>query len=130
VSFAALLKPLLTPTSLPDCLFVILLDWTQPWAWLRELRAWIRLLRDLLASLGDNAKEVMQELMVDWRERRRGGVVASDSGGAMLGLRENVSIPLGPGEWDEAFGVPVCVVCQNVGAKGAGCRFWSGPGGR
>ncbi|KAI9871671.1 MAG: hypothetical protein M1830_002635 [Pleopsidium flavum] len=112
-SFAALLKPLLTPKSLPECLIVILLDWTQPWAWLRQLRAWIRLLRDLLASLGDDAKEAMQEVVVDWRERRRGGLVASDGGGGMLGLRENVSIPLGPGEWDEALGVPICVVCQN-----------------
>jgi dynein light intermediate chain 1 len=27
---------------------------------------------------------------------------------------ENVKIPLGPGEWDEPLGIPLCVVCQNA----------------
>lgn len=125
-SFAALLKPLLIPQSLPDCLVVILLDWTHPWSWLRELKAWILLLRELLVSLSDDAKEVMEEIMLDWRENRKGGGVTSDGSGGLLGLKENVSIPLGPGEWDEALGVPVCVVCQNVGGKEIPVRFFEG----
>ncbi|EAT89750.2 hypothetical protein SNOG_03019 [Parastagonospora nodorum SN15] len=27
---------------------------------------------------------------------------------------EDVKIPLGPGEWDEPLGIPLCVVCQNA----------------
>lgn len=57
--------------------------------------------------------------MVDWRERRRGGRVAADGGSALADLKENVSVPLGGGEWDENVGLPICVVCQNV----SGTRF-------
>lgn len=56
--------------------------------------------------------------MTDWRERRRGGRVATDGGGGMAELKENVSVPLGAGEWDEAVGLPICVVCQNVSRRG------------
>ena len=55
----------------------------------------------------------MGEIMEEWQQRRRGpGVGYEGSGG---GLAEgNVVIPLGPGEWDEALGLPLCVVCHNV----------------
>ena len=86
--------------------------------WLRELRAWICFLRQLLASLDNEALEVMRKVMTDWRERRRGGRVATDGGGGMAELKENVSVPVGAGEWDEAVGLPICVVCQNVSRRG------------
>ena len=37
-------------------LIVILLDWSQPWLWLRQLRSWIRVLRSLVSSLDDESK--------------------------------------------------------------------------
>jgi dynein light intermediate chain 1 len=95
-------------------LVVILLDWGQPWTWIRQLQSWIQLLRYLLVSLDDNCKEVMEEVMVSWRDRGRGGNgFDGNLGGAVLN-EEDVSLPLGPGEWDEALGIPICVVCQNV----------------
>ena len=110
-SFIPLLRPLLTTQTLPNTLIVILLDWAQPWSWIRLLRDWIRLLRTLLISLDNDCKEVMQEVMISWRDRRRGG------GGidvpALSGENE-VALPLGPGEWEDALGIPLCVVCQNV----------------
>lgn len=111
VSFAPLLRPLLTPQSIPETLIVILLDWSSPWTWVRELREWIRLLRSVLISLDDETKLVMEEVMTEWRDRKRGldvsGTGVQNSGGP-------VTIPLGPGEWDEGLGVPLCVVCQGV----------------
>jgi len=92
-------------------LIVILLDWSNPWTWVRQLREWIRLLRSVLISLGDETKIVMEEVMTEWRDRKRGidGAAAgtTNSGGP-------VTIPLGPGEWDEGLGIPLCVVCQGV----------------
>ncbi|KAH8816881.1 dynein light intermediate chain-domain-containing protein [Xylogone sp. PMI_703] len=111
-SFAPLLQPLLTPQTIPNTLIVILLDWSQPWFWLRELRAWIRLLRTLLVSLDDDCKEKMEEVMIRWRDRGR-GANNLDTGGTSGGTEGDVSLPLGPGEWDEALGLPLCVVCQN-----------------
>ena len=61
----------------------------------------------MLVSLDDEAKMVMEETIVEWRDRRR-GVDSSGPGGG------SATIPLGPGEWDEALGVPMCVVCQGV----------------
>ncbi|KKA21782.1 Dynein family protein [Rasamsonia emersonii CBS 393.64] len=110
-SFAPLLRPLLTPQTIPETLIVILLDWSSPWTWVRELREWIRLLRSVLISLDDETKLVMEEVMTEWRDRKRGldvsGTGVPNSGGP-------VTIPLGPGEWDEGLGVPLCVVCQGA----------------
>lgn len=46
--------------------------------------------------------------MLHWRERGRG------SSGGESSSDSDVSLPLGPGEWDSALGLPLCVVCQNV----------------
>ena len=107
LSFAPLLKPLLTPQSIPETLVVILLNWSDPYTWIRHVREWVRFLRSVLVSLDDEAKMVMEETIVEWRDRRR-GVDSSGPGGG------SATIPLGPGEWDEALGVPMCVVCQGV----------------
>jgi dynein light intermediate chain 1, cytosolic len=111
-SFAPLLRPLLTPISIPETLIVILLDWTNPWTWVRQLREWIRLLRSVLVSLDSETKFVMEEVMTEWRGRRRGLDASSGTGVANSG--GPFTIPLGPGEWDEGLGIPMCVVCQGV----------------
>lgn len=79
---------------------------------MRQIRDWIRLLHDALSSLDDSSKERMQEVMQDWEQRRRGGL--HDIGGTNSNTESSASVPLGPGEWDEALGLPLCVVCHNV----------------
>lgn len=111
-SFTPLLQPLLTPQTIPNTLIVVLLDWSQPWFWLRQLRDWIRLLRTLLVSLDEDCKEKMEEVMIGWRDRGRGGINL-DGGGISSTAESDVSLPLGPGEWEEALGLPLCIVCQN-----------------
>ena len=51
--------------------------------------------------------------MQGWQQRRRGG--GTYDTGANANTETMVTIPLGPGEWDEALGLPLCVVCHNVG---------------
>ncbi|KAH8647420.1 dynein family protein [Tricladium varicosporioides] len=110
-SFTPLLQPLLTPETIPNTLIVILLDWSQPWFWLRQMRDWIRLLRTLLVSLDVDCKDKMEEVMNSWRDRGRGG---NNLDGTTSGNTDgDVSLPLGPGEWEEGLGLPLCVVCQN-----------------
>ena len=56
--------------------------------------------------------------MTSWRTKGRGGTSgALDAGSAVDG---DVSLPLGPGEWDDPLGLPLCVVCQNVRKLSAG----------
>ncbi|KAG2417324.1 hypothetical protein HFD88_008543 [Aspergillus terreus] len=112
LSFAPLLKPLLTPQSIPETLVVILLDWSDPWTWVRRLREWVRLLRHVLVSLDDETKIVMEEMMTEWRDRKRGMDAAGAQG--LSGSSGPVTMPLGPGEWDEGLGIPMCVVCQGA----------------
>ncbi|BDD59543.1 hypothetical protein MPDQ_001057 [Monascus purpureus] len=112
LSFAPLLKPLLTPQSIPETLVVILLDWSDPWTWVRRVREWVRFLRSVLISLDDETKIVMEDTMIEWRDRRR-GQDPSPAGG-LAGAGGPATIPLGPGEWDEGLGVPLCVVCQGA----------------
>ncbi|KAL9079425.1 MAG: hypothetical protein Q9157_001679 [Trypethelium eluteriae] len=109
-SFAPLIKRLFTTKTLPDLAVTILLDWNEPWAWMRQLRQWIRILRSILLSLDDECKDGLEENIVEWRDKGRAGVADGPSGGA----DGEASLPLGPGEWDEPLGVPLCVVCQNA----------------
>ncbi|KAJ5099471.1 hypothetical protein N7532_006472 [Penicillium argentinense] len=113
-SFAPLLKPLLTPQSVPETLVVILMDWSDPWTWIRRLREWVRLLRSVLVSLDDDTKLVMEETMTEWRDRKRGMDASSAATGGLPNSGGPVTIPLGPGEWDEGLGIPMCVVCQGA----------------
>ncbi|TLD21925.1 hypothetical protein PspLS_08220 [Pyricularia sp. CBS 133598] len=122
-SFSSLLKPLLTPQTIPNTLVVILLDWSHPWLWMRQLRDWILLLRTVLVSLSIEAKDAMEEVMIGWRDRGRGGASTNLDGSgvataAMAGDggagSDSVALPLGPGEWEDALGLPLSVVCQNA----------------
>ncbi|XDG07783.1 hypothetical protein ABKA04_007398 [Annulohypoxylon sp. FPYF3050] len=112
-SFTSLIQPLLTPQSIPNTLIVILLDWSQPWLWMRQLREWLLLLRTVIMSLSQECKETMEESMNNWRDRgRTGGSVNLDGTGAVA-AEGDVALPLGPGEWEDGLGLPLCVVCQN-----------------
>jgi dynein light intermediate chain 1 len=89
-------------------LIVILLDWNHPWLWIRQLRDWIRVLRSLILSLDDTSKMVLEENIQTLQDKGRN--IGSEASSTM----ENVKVPLGPGEWDEPLGIPLCVVCQNA----------------
>ncbi|KAB5562705.1 putative motor protein [Coniochaeta sp. 2T2.1] len=113
-AFSSLIQPLLTPQSIPNTLIVILLDWSQPWKWMRQLRQWILLLRTVLVSLSNESKETMEEVMLSWRDRGRQGGTNLDGSGAAATSEGDVALPLGPGEWEDALALPLCVVCQNA----------------
>lgn len=113
-SFAPLIKPLLTPQSIPNTALVVLLDWSEPWSWVRQLREWMLLLRTVLFALPDENKIIMEEVMSQWKERGRGGSLNLDGTTATAAGEGDVSLPFGPGEWEEPLGLPLCVVCQNV----------------
>ena len=118
-AFASLIQPLITPQSIPNTLIVILLDWSQPWKWMRQLREWILLLRTVFQKLNRECSATMEEVMTVWRERGRGGGLNLDGTSAVptTSADADVSLPVGPGEWEDALGMPLCVVCQNVGCS-------------
>lgn len=93
-------------------LIVILLDWSHPWLWLRQLYEWIRVLRALILSLDDESKMVLQENIDLWQDKGRSGLGGSEGMGSSAA--DNIKVPLGPGEGDEHLGIPLCVVCQNA----------------
>ena len=105
-SFAPLLKPLFTSQTVKDTIITILLDWSDPFKWGRQLRQWLRLLRSVILTLDDETKIAMEENMTAWKEKRV-GPDASNAGD----LKSALVPPLGPGEWDEGLGVPLSVVC-------------------
>ncbi|KAF2155785.1 hypothetical protein K461DRAFT_81200 [Myriangium duriaei CBS 260.36] len=106
--YAPLLDRLLTAAALPDTAVAILLDWAAPWSFVQDLRAWVRLLKDCLGRLPAAEQRVLEDNDARWRAwRDADGSAAGDGSGV-------VSVPLGPGEYDEPLGVPVVVVCQNT----------------
>ncbi|RMZ78658.1 hypothetical protein DV738_g3781, partial [Chaetothyriales sp. CBS 135597] len=107
--FGPLLKPLLTPRTVEQTLITILLDWSEPQRWARQLRQWIRLLRSVILSLDDDVKIAMEENINAWKERRVGPESPSHSA-----EQKTSAVPvLGPGEWDEALGIPLSIVCTR-----------------
>jgi dynein light intermediate chain 1 len=114
-AFGPLLKPLLTPSSLPNTLVVILLDWSQPWHWIRQLHSWISLLRSLIVSLDDESKHALDANLSHMRGRGHKRSNTADSNVSVEGEEE---LPLGPGEWDEPLGVPLAVVALNTDKMG------------
>jgi dynein light intermediate chain 1, cytosolic len=111
-SFAPLLRPLLTAKTVKDTLITIILDWSDPFEWARQLRQWIRLLRSVIVTLDDETKIAMEENMTAWKVKR----VGPDAPASQLASNNAEAVtapvpPLGPGEWDEGLGVPTSIIC-------------------
>lgn len=108
-----LLRPLFAPGTVKEMLVTVLLDWEEPVGWARQLRRWVRLLRGVIGGVDEETRGLMEESVRDWRERRVGvDAVSSQAGAAGEGAEKvQQATPMGPGEWDEALGVPLSVVC-------------------
>lgn len=59
-------------------------------------------------SLDEESKHAMEENVVHWRDTKRGNTLEGSN------PSEDTALPLGPGEWDEPLGLPLCIVCQNT----------------
>lgn len=125
-TFSELVTPLLSPATIPNTLIVILLDWKEPQLWLRQLLDWVLFLRSVMEKLDPDAWETMERVMTNWK-RRRGDERTTGGAGVGGAARAATRTPtvdqaameevaLGPGEWEDALGLPLCVVCQNVSA--------------
>lgn len=107
--FAPLIKPLLNPKTVKNTLVTILLDWSEPWKWAKQLRQWIRMLRKIVLSLDDETKIEMEENMNAWKERRMGPDAQKQGDDQKAGTAPVA--PPGEGEWDSELGIPLSVVC-------------------
>ena len=70
------------------------------------------MLQEVNSKADEQSKEVMEHVMQEWEQKRRGG--AFDMGMSGVAPETDVKVPLWQGEWDEPLGVPLCVVCHNV----------------
>ncbi|KAF6811438.1 dynein light intermediate chain [Colletotrichum sojae] len=113
-AFPKLIEPLITPETIPNTLMVILLDWSTPHLWMRQLREWVLFMRSILENSSHECQAAMEEVMVSWRDRGRGGGSTNLDGTGATTSEGDVALPLGPGEWEEGIGLPLCVVCQNA----------------
>lgn len=110
--YAPLLKPLLTPGFMSESLVVVLLDWNEPWSWLKQLRRWIAMLLDVIKTLDKEADAISERVMQEWQQKKRGNT-SYDLMNASSSNESHVVLPLGEGEWDLPLGLPLCVVCHN-----------------
>ncbi|KAG5915791.1 hypothetical protein E4U61_004276 [Claviceps capensis] len=115
--FASLVSPLLTAQAVPHTAIIILLDWAQPHLWLRQVWTWIQVLEKVMSQVNSESRNEMEDIMTTWKERGRGGAALNlDGTPAAAGTSGDGDglLPLGPGEWSEPLGLPLCVVCQNA----------------
>ncbi|RBQ73263.1 hypothetical protein FVER14953_03940 [Fusarium verticillioides] len=123
--FASLVAPLLTPETIPNTALIILLDWSQPHLWLRQIWTWVQVIQEVLKKVDTEQHAIMEEVMSTWKERGRGGATTNLDGtpsATATGGDGDSALPLGPGEWEEPLGLPLCVVCQNVRNISCGLR--------
>ena len=115
-ALASLLRPLFTKKTVSETLVTILLDWSDPFKWPRQLRQWIRLLRSVIYSLDEETKVEMEEVMTARKERKAGPDAPKSTFGATDGAEQTATsiVPLGPGEWDEGLGISLSVVCIHT----------------
>lgn len=128
--FSSLVAPLLTPEAIPNTALVILLDWSQPHLWLRQIWTWIQVFQNVVEQLSTDSRDQMAESMSAWKERGRGGASTNLDGtpsAAGVSGDGDSSLPLGPGEWEEPLGLPLCVVCQNVSSPYHNINDWLTP---
>ncbi|KAJ3530777.1 hypothetical protein NM208_g9174 [Fusarium decemcellulare] len=110
--FASLVAPLLTPETIPNTALIILLDWSQPHLWLRQIWTWVQVIQEVLKKVDKDQHALMEEVMSTWKERGRGGAATNLDGtpsATATGGDGDSSLPLGPGEWEEPLGLPLCV---------------------
>ena len=116
--FSALISPLLDPQAIQNTAVVILLDWNTPHLWMGELARWVSLFKSVTQKLGNAEHGEMEEVMDGWKMRGRGGGSTNLDGtpsAAATGGDGDSTLPLGQGEWSDPLGLPLCIVCQNVG---------------
>jgi dynein light intermediate chain 1 len=73
-------------------------------------------MREIISTLDEETRDIMEATMKDWQKRRRGGSAYETSSG-VVSNEGNTGMPLSQGEWDEGLGLPLCVVCHNVCVK-------------
>lgn len=75
------------------------------------------MLEEVMGGVNTEARNEMEDVMASWKERGRVGASTNLDGTptatATSGDGDGL-LPLGPGEWSEPLGLPLCVVCQNV----------------
>lgn len=81
---------------------------------MRQLREWVCLIRKVIGSLSLDCKDAMEEVMIGWKDRGRGGTTVNLDGTGAVPAEGDMALPLGPGEWEDGLGLPLCVVCQGV----------------
>lgn len=74
-------------------------------------------LKEVVSSLDEETRDIMELYMKEWQQRRRGG--AYDASGIGTVSDGGVELPLSSGEWDESLGLPICVVCHSVNNPGS-----------
>lgn len=107
-ALGSLLRPLLNVNTVRNTLISIVLDWSEPWKWTRQLRHWIRMLRRVVATLDEETKIEMEDAMNARKEKRASGDIQPISSDPKVAVQTS---SLGPGEWDELLGILLNVVC-------------------
>ena len=108
-AFVPLTRSLLNTETIPNMAVILLLDWNVPWTWARQMQKMIVFLQriiDLMAADGDAV------LMKNARFRGRDGL---DNSRFSLDNEVDNTVSAhvsATGDYDEALGLPLCVVCQ------------------
>ncbi|KAK4055164.1 hypothetical protein OIV83_000444 [Microbotryomycetes sp. JL201] len=113
---ASLLSLALTPATFMDSIILIVLDWEQPWRFMRDLHAWTSLLDELVdergigsSQAGSSARERLETLFKQYVEPS--AVATTATSAAHLIHQES---PLPSGTLTSNIGLDIVIVCSKA----------------
>lgn len=113
-----LLETILASRPLSNTAVWLLLDWQQPWTWIRELRFWIRHMKQIMLNLRRASKDFDHDFKENnsaWEMRLRH--YREGAGASIIANMQSDSsmiLPLDEGQFDEPLGLPLICIAQNV----------------
>jgi len=120
-----LLKFALNPKALNSTIAVVVVDFSQPWAFLKSLQEWLDILEEQLLAAYDECPETgldteHQEAQVRWFQNyvepskdstAKPSTFSTDA--AQLAGGEDILLPLGEGTLTKNLGLPILIACNK-----------------
>lgn len=116
VSCESFLFELFTPEFLENCLVCILLDWREPWNWLKELYDWVSLVKksiDHFKSSSEASFRIISDIMTKWEYKIRTYTENASWMSHDTDRNDRVTIPLEEGQFDQPLGLPLICICNH-----------------
>lgn len=102
---------------LEDTIVCVLLDWTAPEDWVKQLKYWIQHVKQIQRTLCDsdpNLRKSEEHFSDCWSMRLRTYNQTAKSSSSSFHIDPRLAPPLSAGQFEDSLGLPLLCVVQQV----------------